>query len=857
MRRNNSLKQFLLGAVLALGAAEPVLALTAMSDDSLSQVAGQDGLTVVLESPQLTAQSIEWTTDVGGFDPGGGNDPSFEASLQLDGVSARTVDSVGNLTPATPVTFTSTLDTGQIAGEPALAFHLDLNRTRLQVDNMRVSSQPAVVDRSFGKWALDAPLSLDIRNQGLFQMAPYDVGTGRTTGKAYVRGEVGRSHPVTGEVLETANLFYRQAWHAHSYMTMHDFHALWEMPEGTLGIDQDGIVWRTGWGGNWDALPASRTLNDSDLINLALDFEYLYKMPVHYNGGAGEDFIVTSNDRGLMHFGWLGSIKDAEVRWRPGGNWYGYDLDNKSGGLNLSASWDYVNHADAIALGGPIDREFRWQLGETSDVCPGGVCAPGDDKSRINFELRDWVFWGTRTSADNLNGTYDYGNGLHTKPAASHFPLIAFDVINGSGQGVGGVCWGYAYNQGGCPNGGSFINVQPGNIGPAYATAIQHNSATGGGTAGGLAIQVRDGQIQGYSRLIRLLERDASGMVTETDFDWGLIYSLANVDGSFYLYPGGHTGDTGNGSLDSGVIADITLMSQTFDENDPLYTGFNWEHGTHLLIADTNMDTGLGKGATRNAQGIGFLSTSFLLAANDTRIMVKNHWNANDYYEGGLDFTSPASRFNYKATFGGGVLPDDNGNYGNGPRIVQGALIDLNLEGAVNLRFSPARPDDTWNPAQYTGEYNDSRNFLGYSGALRLGSLPATMEGVGGEFGSGQYGTYLVMAEPGRPDVAWRFANVNGDIAFTNGMIDLRGTNEDNDGKPKMVIANNMLIGSAAAARVDDGFGGVNLNNLSGIDYAGTSGRELSANMMLGNNTLGTAVIPSAQVYSSITLTPQ
>ncbi|MED5238241.1 MAG: DUF6160 family protein [Pseudomonadota bacterium] len=858
---------------LACLPASPLWALQPMNDAALSGVSGQDGLTLNISAPQITAQSMAWDVDPDGFDVDGSGgintaEEGFASTLQFDGVSARSVDASGAVVGAAPVQILQTLDVGaeDVSGLPLLNYHIATNRVRLQSDNQRITSQPAVEDRSFGKWALDAPLSMTIRNHGLFSTT-YD--------KAYVRGEVGRSNPETGEVLEYANLFYRQAWHAHSYMTMHNFYAKWEMPSGTLGINDEGILWKTGYAGDWDnpANDSGRTISESDLINIAFDFEYLYKFPVHYSGGAGEDFVVTSNDRGLMHFGWLGSLRDVELKWRPGGTWYGltagpgsigdiYDVSNKSGGLNLSATWDYVTQSQAINDLADASKEFRWQLGETSDVCPGGICAPGQDASRVNFELRDWVIWGKRTSEDNLNGSYDYGNGLHTKPAASHFPLIAIDVINGAGQGAAGLCWGFAYNgpSATCSaNNSQFINVQPGNIGSSYPAELRHAD-----DAGGLAIHIRDGQLQTYSRSIRLLERNASMQTPDLDgngspgrdFNWGLIYALANVDGSFYLYPGGNSGDTAGGSRNYGVIADITLMSQTFDETNPLQQGFNWDHGTHLLIADTDMDGDDITGETRDSLGIGFASSSFLLAANDTRIMLKNHWNASDYYEGGIDLTSPVARFHYKATFGGGVLPDNGGSYGVGPSIVKGAFLDVNLEGAANIRFSPSNPADTWDASgQYTGIYNTSRNYLGYSAALRLGTLPNNAEGIGGNASSGQYGTYLSLAEPSRKEVAWRFANVNGDIAFTNGMIDVRGTNEDADLKPKMVLANNMLIGYAAAGRTTDGFGDMTIPATH--SYSGPTGRELTTNMMLGDQTLGTAVIPSAQVYSSITLTPQ
>lgn len=856
-------------------------ALTPMSDDSMSAVSGRDGLTVIIQSPNggWSAANATLTTDVGGFDADkstviDGAEAGYEAKLQFDAIKAKSVNQTGSVVGGSPFTLTQTLDVGKeeispgVYGDPMMQYYIGVDRVRLETAALGIpTSQSSLAQtRSFGAWALDAPMEMTIRNRGLFD-ASYD--------KAYLKGEVG----LNGEY---ANLFYNQN-PGSAEMVMHDFHAMWEMTEGTLGIDDDGFIWRTGYGGDWGnpaATAGGRTLTEADVIKLALDFEYLYKDPGEH--GEVDDFVITNKNRGIMHFGWLGSAKDVELYWRPGGTWYGtenvsgvgdiYDVANKSGGLHFGGGWEFVDRAEALQIGDP-ELEFRWQLGETSDVCPGGTCsgtnASGNvnDKSRINFELGNWTFWGTPKY------TSSYANNLHIKPSSFYFPLIALDAINGN-QGAGGFCWGFAYNgpAGTCTGASTadnpvqFVNLTPGHIGSAYPGALQHS---GTNSTGGLAIYMRDAQLQAFSRNVRLLVRDGAGGLIpakERNVDWGLIYALANVDANIYLYPGGNSYDQ-----DTGIIADLMLMSQTFDETDTLYQGNNWDHGTHLMIADTNIN-GLAAGSggygetPRNAMGIGFLDTSFLLAANDTRILLKEQAGTADadYYSGGLDLASPATRFHYKATFGGGILPDDSGSYGIGPRIVQGALIDFNLEGAVNVRFSPSNPNDTWESAvagQYTGPLNDAKNYLGYSAAARFGGLNTVTngtEGTDGGLGFGNdngYGAYLSLGEPGRPDVVFRFANVEGDLAFDNGIIDIRSDDEDGDGKPKLIIANNMLIGRAAEDRVADGFDGIDVTRYNNGGVIPT-GQEFKANLMLGDNTLGTAVIPSATVYSSITLAP-
>lgn len=160
----------------------PVWALQALSDESLSEVTGQDGITVLLTSPtELSADSIDWRTDSGGFDINNDStidatELALDATLRLDGVSVRSVNSTGSVLGASPVQFSQIID----ADADELSYQLSVNRVRLRTDNLRVNSQPAVSGRSFGTWALDAPMSMTIVNRGLFNSS-YDG--------AYVRGE--------------------------------------------------------------------------------------------------------------------------------------------------------------------------------------------------------------------------------------------------------------------------------------------------------------------------------------------------------------------------------------------------------------------------------------------------------------------------------------------------------------------------------------------------------------------------------------------------------------------------------------------------------------------------------------------
>ncbi len=745
------------------------LALESLTDDALSSVSGQDGLTFDIQTSAtgLAMESLEVE-----LSPGVVN---YEASLVMsaspdgsaNGLPISLLNVNGSGIAGGAAHAIHTLDVGSSGSDAYLSYSLDIHgqpdgdgnqRARLVLGELSHGGAKA-----YGSSVLDGEGYIHLVNQG----GPFNVDAT----DAYLLGE-----------LKNSRIYYRQLAGNdpnRSYLIMDNLNARWEMLSGTLGLDQDGIVMKT-----------------PDTIDVALDFDMFHKT-------GGDDF--TPGGRGLMHFGWLGSLKDPELLWRTKGAAGGV---NTPGVINLSSRWNFVGANDPIAIADP-SKEFRWRLGET-----GGASEPANGDTRVQFELADWATW----------GGHPYGHD---------FPLIALDVISGNRLGDMSLCWGEP-NGGAC--GGESVNLTPGYLG-----------ATGGNE--GIAIYTRDGSFQTYSRKINVIEETWNSTTNQYDMllldsgapyysptvsrtvDWGLVYTLANIDGNILLHPGGNPDNT-----DKGITADITLISQTFDELDPTKQGFNWDEGTHLLLADTNMDGDAITGETRDAMGIGLMSTSFLFMADDARIWVKPQSDANDYNSGGIDIFSPRTRFAINTTFGGGVLPDNNGQYGMGSRFVKGSIITANLEGAVNFRLSPSDP----NPGP-----NDGQNYLGFSGAIRL--TPRNNDAGATGFGASPYGSHLSLAEPSNPDIAFRLANMSGDIAMTDGKVDVRPGEEDSDNKPKMVISQNMLLGRAAASRMAE---------VSGMPTTASPDFRIDS-LMLGDATLGRVVMPSARIYSSFTLQPQ
>lgn len=762
------------GLLLALPLA--CAAFTPLSETELGDVHAQDGLTTVLDSAAagITADLLEWELDQPGVDA---------ARLQLSGLSLQAVDSVGNAGGA--VQATARFDVGSVAGQPAIALEAELSRSRLRIANLRHDGSAT---RSYGTLLLDGEQHVSLRATGGL------LGPATDT---YLKAEI-----VDGRVI------YEPLWWGHPYLTQNRFNARLEMPGGRLGMEADG-------------LRLSTVGTASPLVNILLDFDLLYKFPVHF---PGEAYVVTANDRPLMHFGWLGSLKNVEMRLKPTGGWTNHNRLATTQGMSLSSSWDFVGRQEAITVHGSADHEYRWQLGEAA--------AGGADRSRVNFELGDWTTWGGNAHAHD-------------------FPLIALDVIT-AGRGPGGFCWGRSSDIASCASGSQSVNLPVGTI-EGFSAEVNRTGDKA------IALLVREGQLMAFSRKVRLLETDAAGVTTEpASYNWGLIYTLANLNANLFLYPGGSEGDVGGGSRQRGIMADVMLMSQTFADGcdtsvSNCTQGFNWNRGTHLMIADTDINRNGVTGEVRDAMGIGLVSSNILLLANDMRLwlkQIKKDGLGNDVHVGvnddpnlsGIDLMSPRARLHFKAVFGGGVLPPVGSA---GLETVQISLLNLNLEGLFNHRLSTA---DTASP--------HGRNFLGFSAALRLMNTNVAnfSESIAND--ASDDGSFIAFSQPSDPTAELRLANATGDIAIVNGRIDLRGSTEDGDGKTRLRIANTVQIGAAAAARMNDAVIGSSLPAYT--SGSSTAGRQLDIGRVEFNDRpLGRIVIPNAQMYTAITLKPQ
>lgn len=788
---------------LLLGAGMSASALESLEDEQLSGVSGQDGLTLSLQTPNAGASVAQIKTTLD-------KTQAWQGILSLNSITLQGKSNLNSTTVGdAPVKFISTFDIGASATNvPATQFALQLNSpARLTMNSLTLGAST----RSFGTVALEAQsaqLKL-VSEKGMFNMS---------SANTYLLGEI-----------LNGTMYYRQLWHAHPYLVMDNLNLRWEIPKGTLGVigaaltnsacpsnDSKCTTISTGiYMASGDKVVSPTTALADTLINIELGFDMKYRFPIWPGPSASAEFERNSaNAAPMLNFAWKGALKDARLIWGPGGSWSSTSAWNTpatgTDGLRLESRWNFVNNADAIALGDnavTTPHEFRWRFAES-----GGA--------NVGIELSDWV---------NMPGAV-YGQV---------FPYIGLDVIPagyGPGGATGGLCWGGADNgsTGACSSAGSLVRLAPGQVRSFGLNNTNFDA---------FAIMVRDGNLLAYSNRVKIMQ----GTTVQRTMDWGLIYTLANLDGNIYFYPGGNPSDTGNNSRNYGLIADIFLMTQSFDASNNQNWAWNktthWDKGTHFMIADTKACSSAGGpittcGAGESGMGIGLIGASMLLMANDTRIWIKPNWADGDYDSAGIDMLSPQMRLNVKGTFGGGTIP-------NGTQIVRGGLIDFNAEGLLNFRISPSAPG-------CVSGSGTNNCYLGYSMAARLYDISnGTLYTQDSNLMASGSGTYFSVAELNRSDMPFTLGGITGDFAITSGRADLRGGTEDGDGIAKLRISNNILFGTTANVRLLEGTQDLTLPG-------GATAQPFAINnIALGPNRMGAMVIPSGQWAFSMTMKPQ
>lgn len=672
-----------------------------------------------------------------------------------------------------------------------IANHIDRFRLGGAGTNGFTSSLAGDTTRNFGQWSLVSDLDFSLAGDSIFRAA----GT----------ADVNLS-------LNNSTIFYRQNV-GHAVLTIDNLDFLWSMVGGKVAFDTGGI----------------RISAPATTYRIGLDAYYKYN--------ADQDMTtITANDRPGIRFTYGGTLYDSVVYARSGGAWntaadQGTTVAFNAGatalvnqpttgltsGLNYGLRWNYRNPLTPGTAG-----DFLWGVGNIT----------GDQEY---LEFGDWK--NLESATGPVAGRYGFD-----------IPLLAIDALAaGSATNAGGsLCWGNTMSGAACSaGGGTLVGLTAGTV-AGYTAEVNRS---GGATFMEL---IRNGNLLAYSNSVRV-KRNPSAPVAEDGggYSWGLVSTMANINANIYFYPGGSE-SAGTAGRSSGAMGDILLTTQSFGNwaaSNCVGAACNtdlWTKGTHLMIADTAAQ-----------MGVGFLGSSILLAADDMRLWLKDSAPTSpNNLVGGIDLFSPRVRYNLKGLFGGARLP-------SGLDVIRVANIDMNLEGLLNFRLSPP-PSNV-----QAGKTAESNDYLAYSGALRLrcggvsnfGCTDNAFSDVGGSVASGQ-GSYIHIEEPGRAGVYLGFDDLSGDMAFTEGILQLRSAADtDADTAPgsapkyagatakaDLSIANKILMGASAASRLTDGVTG------SGVGSGGAAGRAMTGNIRFGGNDIMSMAIPAGSAYYSLTI---
>ncbi|CAK9032759.1 Uncharacterized protein (Fragment) [Durusdinium trenchii] len=536
-----------------------------------------------------------------------------------------------------------------------------------------------------------------------------------------------------------------------------------------------------------------------------MDFDLFFDLYITPNTTSGVVFDSVAREPTLQ-LGWEGGIQSTfattgvrTLRIGGGGIGYGSSTDASIDPTTPGAT--YFNHSGQYAARSEgLNVTVQWDYDDDFRFILGQAAG---ERARADFFQWERMGEGTANAAD-----YDF-----------RMPLI-LDAI-GPGRGAGGICFGGSIPTAGSPTSGSCT----GDFGGSFENVAPKDSA--------MAVVIRDGRLHAYNSRVSIVETVSSTPTVFDTFDWSLLYTFGKLDANLYFYP---DADQGEGQLRSDVLLAIqspgyweaaqdnfAAIELAGNAGDPLYDPrVRWATNTHFMIADTDINNVAPASATpaqlaaRESFGIGIINADLLWRVDDFLVQLVGE-AASDvvtpgdpgYYPSNANFpglwfsTTNLAQYRFRGLFGGGDLQD----LSDPVRI---SLLDVNLvtDNFIFVLGPPREP---------------GASYVAFDALL-------SFDGVN------RGGTSVSLAEPSSPTASFTVGDISGDIMWTDGRVELKSSNAPGQTKPSLSINNNILIGTS---------------------YPGLIADPLVGNVKLGNDVLGQMVIPSGQIYSNITLTPQ
>ena len=403
-KKNNQVQRIIFAAVLFFP--HSIYALEALSEQEMGKVQGRDGVTIGLNVPQtgaITAEQIRWELDNGEVDA---NTDSLQNHLVIGGTEGdasqfviKPIDLDGSAA-SHDLNFALAIDSYTNAeGRAGLGLDATWNRMRVQMDGLTVvpdGESMTSPGRSFGSMALDAGGRFAVFGDGGFANSSAAADQARVIVNV---GDIDNSDPDPNNwtMANPGRMFYRMGAAGSTEIQMDNLGFLFDMHQGTVGVDSDGLVVRSA--------PGSRT----DL-NLTFD--------IHANvaNTATNAFQFNAQSIPMLLFGWRGGIEDFDLELLPQGTWLPDDGAFTQG---LTAS-----------LGFDLADNFQFVIGEAKYEESGN-----EKQSYLEFTQPISI----PTSLGQSRKDVEFG-------------YLTLDTVSANHQGIGGICYGGANSYGSSPS---------------------------------------------------------------------------------------------------------------------------------------------------------------------------------------------------------------------------------------------------------------------------------------------------------------------------------------------------------------------------------------------------------------------
>lgn len=778
------------------------MAMESVSDDDLSDVAAQSGVTIYLSNPTGIGSNstvFDWNPDNGSS--------TLSATAEVTGYQSQAIGAQGAST-TNPYTMTITEDVGSSGTNAGLGLTANWGRSRTLLNSLKLLSgdigtgTPSTY--SFGQMAIDSQGSFTLNTTQGFLNSNATVDTNRQLRLTLGSPQFGVASPVNNY----AQIYYRQSTAANSPEFVLDKVYL----DTGFATGQGGVIGACQTSGTCGIFTNKFTAGSTGLLisTPRLDFNLLYS--VNYRAAPSTALNTTGTDvLNGFNFGWAGATNTSTGAFNYASGNGGFDnaeLLIGTGGFWTNPASSSTTPQDVA----PTTRTQGLNIAFHADYDPTFAWYVGRDGAMIEFS--NWTKIPGATWALNA-------------------PNITLDVIR-AGQGMGGLCFGAQAYGGTAANctGSTFTRPNGQVVNGQYLDTSKAASPVASPSSTALGLAIRDLSLQAYSTQVVVLDDlNGNGVYTDgavtltgkggltanesTVEPWTLMYTFGSLDANVYLYPG-------NGSS-NGLTADVLFMAQSF------------KNGTNPLLNNTNLMIG----DSSSGLAVGLTQANVLFAANQMQV------NLNST---GIQLKSSDVRMEVQGRFAGGQIPamTQPGSASVASNQVVVTDVDMNLESnKVDLSILPK-----------TTSYNNPitgkpYSYLSFSGSVTLVSpgapnnssapsatsldITPTSGGCSTATDRSCDGSYFSLGEPSQPGVDVRFADLQGELKISSGQFILMSASDPtySDNKPRLQLAETVQIGTTAG------------------------GNPLSSIVKFNNSSLGTIVIPSGQIYSSVMLKPQ